>query len=374
MTDKERLDLPRLRLGWDEGRTERLLASVHTRIARRKRAMQVAITTTAVAASLVAVVALRHQRVATPASVANTISTQDGPAPREMSPRGVSRSAIKLADGSTIDLDPAVSEVRVVEESEARVRVELVRGTSRYDVAHKPDRAFEVRAGAVTVTVVGTEFVVERRGDATWVEVSRGKVRVSWGDGEAFLAAGESGTFPRGNATAADDGTAGREEVDPKLARGPHATQMYRSRVARRDYRGAYAVLSRNPALAGDTVEDLLVAADVARLSNHPSEAIPYLQRIVRERPRDERAPLAAFTLGRTLSGLGRTEEAMNMFARVHGSWPKSPLAEDALLREAEAASQLGDIASARRIAEQYDRDYPNGRRRAEVRRFARLE
>jgi transmembrane sensor len=149
---------------------------------------------------------------------------------------------------------------------------------------------------------------------------------------------------------------------------------VYRSRVARRDYRGAYAVLSRNPALAGDTVEELLVAADVARLSNHPSEAVPYLQRIIREHPRDERAPLAAFTLGRTLSGLGRTEEAMNMFGRVQSSWPKSALAEDALLRQAEAASQLGDIGAARRIAEQYDRAYPNGRRRSEVRRHARLE
>jgi transmembrane sensor len=149
---------------------------------------------------------------------------------------------------------------------------------------------------------------------------------------------------------------------------------VYRSRVAGHDYRGAYAVLSKNPALAGDTVEELLVAADVARLSDHPAEAMPYLQRIIREHSRDERAPLAAFTLGRTLGGLNRTEEAMNMFGRVHSAWPKSPLAEDALLRQAEAASKLGDLGAARRIAEQYDRDYPNGRRRSEVRRYARLE
>ena len=366
MTEKERLDLPRLRLGWDEGRTERLLGTVHTRIARRKRAWRAAIASTALASALgVTVLAVRSNRVAMPAPVANGVPAMGA----------VASGAIHLRDGSTIDFDSATSEVRLIEESAVRVRAELVRGTSRYTVSPKPDRAFEVHSGAVTVTVVGTEFVVERRGDATWVEVSRGRVRVSWDNEQAFLAAGESGTFPRGSASsAADDGTAGREEVDPKTARGPHATQMYRARVARRDYRGAYAVLSRNPALAGDTVEELLVAADVARLSDHPSEAVPYLQRIVREHPRDERAPLAAFTLGRTLSGLGRTEEAMNMFGRVHGSWPKSPLAEDALLRQAEAASQLGDLGAARRVAEQYDRDYPNGRRRAEVRRFARLE
>ncbi len=92
------------------------------------------------------------------------------------------------------------------------------------------------------------------------------------------------------------------------------------------------------PTLAGDTVHELLVAADVSRLSDHPAEAVPYLQRILREHPRDERAPMAAFTLGRTLSGLGRTREAMTMFGSVHSDWPHSPLAEDALVRQAEAA------------------------------------
>jgi transmembrane sensor len=263
--------------------------------------------------------------------------------------------------------------VRLVEEGPARVRVEALRGPARYSVVPNPDRTFEVRSGPVTVTVVGTEFVVEPRAEGAFVEVFRGKVRVSWGDEQAFVAAGESGVFPRPVGPTTEE-PAGRDEGEPTGARGQQASQTYRSRVARHDYRGAYAVLSHNPGLAGDTVEDLLVAADVARLSDHPAEAVPYLQRVLREHPRDERAPMAAFTLGRTLSGLGRTKEAMNMFGRVRTSWPKSPLAEDALLRQAEAASELGDLAAARRIAEQYDHDYPNGRRRSEVRRYARLE
>ena len=66
-------------------------------------------------------------------------------------------------------------------------------------MVRNPARTFEVHAGAITVRVVGTEFVVERRGDATWVEVTRGKVAVSAGDGDppAMLAAGDSGLFPR---------------------------------------------------------------------------------------------------------------------------------------------------------------------------------
>jgi transmembrane sensor len=364
MSEKERLELPRLKLGWDERRTERLLASVHERLQRRKRAWRAGVGSVAVA-SMVCVAALAFRGSGVPSAASS----------KDPSAQLVTENAIHLRDGSEIVVDTATSEIRVIEESDARVRVEAVRGMSRYAVAPRANRVFEVHAGKVTITVMGTEFVVERRAEATWVEVRRGQVRVSWSDDQAFLVTGESGVFPPESApSAAEDGIAARDDVDAKTARAPHATQMYRSRVARQDYRGAYAVLARHPALAGDTVEELLVAADVARLSDHPAEAVPYLQRIVREHPRDERAPLAAFTLGRTLGGLGRTEEAMNMFGRVHKAWPKSPLAEDALLRQAEAASKLGDFAVARGIAEQYDRDYPNGRRRSEVRRYARLE
>jgi len=263
-----------------------------------------------------------------------------------------------------------------VEESESRVLVELVRGAARYSVVPNPARLFEVRSGSVIVRVVGTEFLVERRAERTWVEVTRGKVAVSssGGDPDVLLVAGESGLFP-GERAAPPAGSAVRERNAPALPeKEREPSGAYRARVARHDYGGAFTLLAHDPTLAGSSVEDLLLAADVARLSDHPSEAVPYLRRVIREHPGDERAPLAAFTLGRTLSGLGRTREAMSMFGRVRSAWPSSPLREDALLRQAEAASKLGELGTAVRLAEQYDHDYPNGRRRAEVRRFAHLE
>ena len=149
------------------------------------------------------------------------------------------------------------------------------------------------------------------------------------------------GSFPRpAEPIAIDEGLRPHDD-----ARAQSPSLAYRARVGSHDFRGAYAILSRHPALAGDTVKELLVAADVARLSEHPAEAVAYLQRIVREHPRDERAHQAAFTLGRTLSGLGRTKEAMSVFGQP-----------------------------ARRLAGEYERDYPNGQRREEVRRHARLE
>jgi len=371
MNDR-RVEFGRLKLDWDEARTERLLADVQAHVGRRRRVRQAALASAALASLAgVAAVAVRWNAGTTAASSAT-----------EPAPARAAHAAIHLAEGSEIGFDPATSAVRVVEQGPARVRVEAVRGPARYSVVPRPGRAFEVHSGSVTVRVVGTEFVVEPRGDTTRVEVSRGKVEVSWGGAEgeqAVVAAGASGLYPPAPAAGALAGAAGaaaaaRDGADAPAPRGQPPTQAYRARVDRRDYRGAYAVLTRNPGLAGDTVQELLVAADVSRLSDHPAEAVPYLQRILREHPRDERAPMAAFTLGRTLSGLGRTREAMTTFGRVHSDWPRSPLAEDALVRQAEAASEIGDAAAAQRLAAQYDRDHPNGRRRAEVRRYAGLE
>ncbi|HEX9294379.1 MAG TPA: FecR domain-containing protein [Polyangiaceae bacterium] len=370
--EKPAPDLPKLRLNWDAQRTERLLGRVHARLDGRRRAWRVALAVGTLASAVAVIVAVRWTHVRSSAPVSTDSAMQ------------VLRNPITLREGSEIALGPAHSEVRVLEESPSRVRVDVVKGSGRYSVVPNAERTFEVRSGLVTVTVVGTEFVVEQRGEETWVEVSRGKVRVSWGSEQTFLGAGESGIFPRPSVTTESPASAApnlaeaasgeRPEVDLRSASPAQATQVYRSRVARHDYHGAYAVLAHHPSLAGDTVEELLTAADVARLSDHPAEALPYLQRVIREHPRDERGPMAAFTLGRTLSGLGRTQEAMVMFGRVRTSWPRSPLAEDALLRQAEAASQIGDLVTARRLAEQYDRDYPNGRRRSDVRRYARLE
>jgi transmembrane sensor len=353
-----RVELPGLATGWDAGRSERLLAAVHARLDRRRRAWRVAVASAGVAsAAAVAVLALQSDRA--PAPVVGVIN---------------------LHEGSEIRFDGTTAEVRVVEETAARVRVDVLRGASRYTVVPNPGRSFEVRSGPVTVTVVGTEFLVERQGATTRVEVSRGnvKVAVASADGASavLLGAGESGLFPRERAPvqapAAGDG--GPAPDATARERAHRSKQSYRSGIARRDYRSAYAELARNPALAGDTVDDLLAAADVARLSDHPAEAVPYLQRILRDHPRDERGPMVAFTLGRTLSGLGRTREAMAQFARVRTGWPRSPLAEDALVREAEAAAALGDRAAAARVAAAYDRAYPDGRRSAEVHRYAGLE
>ena len=285
-----RIEPGRLKLDWDEARTERLLAGVQAHLGRQRRVRRAALASAALASlAAVAIVSLRWNRGALVAS---------GVATAASAPAGAAHASLRLDEGSEIGFDPATSAVRVVEQGAARVRIEAVRGPARYSVVPRPGRTFEVLAGSVTVRVVGTEFLVEPRGESTWVEVSRGKVEVSWG-GDAgdhtAVAAGDSGLYPP--APAAHDpagGTAAAAAPEPADAPAPHGQppkQVYRARVDGRDYRGAYAILAHNPALAGDTVHELLVAADVSRLSDHPAAAVPYLQRILREHPRDERAP-----------------------------------------------------------------------------------
>ena len=118
-----------------------------------------------------------------------------------------------------------------------------------------------------------------------------------------------------------------------------------------------------------------MLAADAARLSGHPAEATPYLQQIVSKYRGDERAPLAAFTLGRILLyQLARPAEAADAFALVRKILPEGPLSPDALAREAEAADRADQRERARGLAEEYVAKYPTGRRLESVRRYGQFE
>jgi transmembrane sensor len=112
----------------------------------------------------------------------------------------------------------------------------------------------------------------------------------------------------------------------------------------------------------------LLADADRARLAGRFEEGASLLRRLVRDYPADQRAPLAAFSLGRLLLGeLGRPAEAARAFARARSLAPEGPLAEDALAREAEAWERAKHLDRARARAAEYLRVYPSGRRAADV-------
>jgi transmembrane sensor len=121
-------------------------------------------------------------------------------------------------------------------------------------------------------------------------------------------------------------------------------------------------------------VRDLLTVADVARLSGHPSEAVPPLRRILDDHSDDPEASVAAFTLGRVqLDALGDPADAADSFARAIALHVPPGLEEDTAARLVEARARAGDMAGARRAAEEYRRRFPAGARSRDVSRWTGL-
>lgn len=86
---------------------------------------------------------------------------------------------VPLSDGSTLILG-AASGARV-DFSRTERHVELTRGQAVFDVAREAGRPFVVESGFLRVTVIGTQFSVERFSNRVRVSVDHGTVRLSAG-------------------------------------------------------------------------------------------------------------------------------------------------------------------------------------------------
>lgn len=254
----------------------------------------------------------------------------------------------QLRDGSRILIETPETRITKQRESEAEVLFELEKGAARFDVTHRPGRTFRVQAGAVRVEVIGTRFRVERRGESASVSVERGRVRVSWSGGMREVAAGESGSFPPTELARAPSESA-PSEVASAAAAAPRTSTAVTSEL-------------KSPL---PTAEQLFAAADRARAEARPREAVQSLRQLIQRFPRDGRAPLAAFTLGRLLlEALHQPAEAARAFAQARAlAGSGSALAEDALAREAEALRAAGRTSEAAKRVELYRSLYPQGAR-----------
>jgi transmembrane sensor len=293
---------------------------------------------------------------------------------------------VRFEDGSVATALGSDARVAPVDVRAHAVGVRLEAGGARFSVAPNPDRVFRVMARDVTVTVLGTIFTVVLEPTGVRVAVERGRVQVAWPSGERTLAVGESAVVTDTVPPAAAGGPNAEEPSETRRAElpplpGAHSASSvtmpsWRALAEEGDYAHALARLTADgPSAVRDDPEDLLLAADVARLGGHPDRAIASLERILASHPGDSRAPLAAFTLGRTLlDQLGRPREAAQAFARAQNLDPNGALAQDALAREVESWSRAGDASLARARAEAYSARYPKGRRLQAVRRLGGLD
>lgn len=400
---------------WDPTRAAHLVLRASARQRRAQITRALGISAVAIAAGMLLSWATDDRAmVAEAAATTTTPSVAEAPPP---APSGV----LSFADGSRVEPLGPDTEVLVEAVRPSAVELELAHGAARFEVTPGLPRAFAVQAAHVTVSVVGTIFVVERlengaRPDVT-VEVVEGTVRVAGEGFSVLLRAGERRVFRGADAVAVADpvtvalpheaaperspvavapvarvrrravvapdgvapGTTGpvEEEVsagalEPETA--PLAPWRALADEGRFD-EGYALLLSDRDVLRSDQVEILLLAADCARLSGHPAESLAYLRRALEVGESDPRAPSVAFTLGRVLlQQLGRPVEAAEAFARARAIAPSGSLASDALSREVEAWQTAGDGARARARAEEYLERYPDGVHAAAVRRHGGLE
>jgi hypothetical protein len=256
-----------------------------------------------------------------------------------------------------------------VEEGVSKRSYNLIAGTVRVETSEGDPKPMVVRVGSLVIEDIGTVFTVEALPEErARVRVPEGRVRVSWPTGHRVLMADEQGEFPP------RPGASGDEE-EGKTARASVerlAPEDWRSLARRGRYQQAFKMLERDPSKVLNRVDDLLLAADVMRLSGRPKRAVGFLERVLTSHRRDPRADLAAFTLGRVyLDELGRPLQAAKAFRTAgRGS---SPLAEESLAREVEAWSRAGELERARQAAVQYVRKYPKGARVEVVRAFGGL-
>lgn len=300
---------------------------------------------------------------------------------------------LSLEDGSLVTRVSNAARVTPLEVGPREALMRLESGEARFSVTPNTERRFRVLAGDTTVTVLGTVFRVALLPSGVEVVVERGRVDVACRGTHHEISASERSLCAKDPSSSSQEraekhaeapspassepeegATRAAEPVEPVATRAK-APPSWRALARAGDYSGAYARMGTEGANAvRDEPADLLFAADVLRLSGHAEDALPRLERVVSAHTRDARAPLAAFTLGRTLDELGRPREAAEAFLRARRLAPSSALAEDALAREIESLARAGEAELARERAREYLIQYPSGHRQKTVRRYAGLE
>jgi transmembrane sensor len=275
--------------------------------------------------------------------------------------------AMQLRDGSRLEL-AAQTRLRVLRDQPAAVEVELADGRASFDVKHVENRAFSVRAGSVAVHVVGTKFevvkVVRPEGQEIEVSVTRGIVEVERADrGDVRrLTAGEkfSVWIPADNSSAPSP-TATPEVTQPQPAH--EASAPARTPAPRAHAPAKPAVVHEHG--EHEDVEDapaLFLRANVARRAGRMDDAAEAYAEMLRRFPRDGRAAVSAFELGRIrMDALGDPRGAAQAFSDALRLGRRAQFREDALARLAIASDMMGDLESCRKHRERYLADYPTG-------------
>lgn len=282
-------------------------------------------------------------------------------------------SSTWLADGSRIDLGPGAA-LEVLDNDESSFVCVLRRGRGTFAVKPGGPRRWRVEAGALRVEVIGTRFTVDRGRSRVSVDVDHGTVLVRGDrvpDGVQKLTAGSRLIIdiPDLNGKSVATGRAA-ESAPVASSAAPTAATLPPSGAATSGTEPASAATPTAHVPSANV--DWLQVADEQRRHGNLKGAIASLRAASAEGDSSRRA-IAAFTLGKLLlDGAGRPSEAAQAFRSCLRMSPPAAMAEDASARLVEAQARAGHAEAALRSARDYERRYPNGRRLADVRRWAK--
>ena len=267
--------------------------------------------------------------------------------------------AVTLVDGSSLKLEPR-SRVEVGSRTASAVKLVLARGRIACDVTHRPGRSFVVAAGGVEVRVIGTRFSVANEeaengidgtdGTRVEVRVERGVVEVRGAGPNAAIVRVEAGhSWSQVTKT---EPLAGAVEVPVAVEADPDADVAAAHKAPQRAARKAAVT---------DARELFEQARSLWRAGRIDAAAQTY-QTLLASHPRDPRAGLAAFELGRLrMDRLGDMPGAVRALEQAVALAPGAELREDALARLAAASAAAHDRSVCKRARDRYLADYPGG-------------
>lgn len=373
------LDLAgRVRADLDVGRADRLAsqrARLLTTPARRpRRGLAIALACAAAVTAAFGAHRARRERVA-PATVIVRDDSGHALGPGQWVAAGSSSSALRFSDGSSVRLE-AGARMRLLETTARGVDLVVERGALEVQVTHGERTRWRVRTGPWSVIVTGTAFRVAWTPGSERLDLAmrRGSVRVEGPQGAArSVRAGErvvadaSGLRPAAAPAATPVEDVAREVAAAEVLRAPAPAPARH----RRGTRAARAPSAEAPALAARVIEaappaespaSLSRDADHARYEGRVGDARALLLGLRVRYPGSSEAHRAAHVLGvLALESQRAPAVAARWFEIALREDPAGPLRRESLGRRVQALHAAGDVAGARRAAEQYLRVDPDG-------------
>ena len=270
---------------------------------------------------------------------------------------------IALDDGSHVQLQPR-SDISLLRQRKSGVSLRVARGGARFEVRHDPVRRFQVTAAGVDVVVTGTIFSVEvEAGLGTpRVSVERGEVEVH-PQGEARLLArlhADETWPPRPAPSITTPEKLAPPVAAPSLEAQPSPPSVAPAAPPPPASSGRHSV----PADA----RQLLEQANAARRIGDVAQAASLFETLRVRYPRDPRAALASFELGRLrLDLLGDLPGAVQALKQSIALAPSGVFREDAEACLATAYARMRDRPRCELARRSYLDRYPEGTHATEM-------